>query len=213
MTVTSWKTSGLLPSQRCTRTRVHAVCASTCVPAADCLAETEAARGQDTKASPRVVSVTTLVSQRDFNDHAPSCLLRVPPAREHRQAALAYKKCMCVFYIGSSASKYSVTLVSCTQTGCIYVRARSARGRARPRASCIVHGGQYIRLRQSTSEQLLQVRFITTALGPLLWQWIPYLWICLCVCVHARARVFLHTPPLHCILIKVLQRRRAIGLC
>lgn len=170
---------------------MHARARGVCVPAADRLAETEAARGQDTKAGPRVVSVRTSVSQRDFNDHAPSCLLRVPPARG-RLLSLIKNACVCVFYIGSSASKYSVTLVSCTQTGCIYARARSARGRARPRASCIVHRGQYIRLKQSTSEQLLQVRFITTALGPLLWQWIPYLWICVCVC----ARACFLKPPL-----------------
>ncbi len=85
--------------------------------------------------------------------------------------------------------------------------------RTRPVASCSVYWGQYIRVRQSASEQLLQVRFITTAHGLLLWRWIPYLciWSCTCECVCVC--VLVHpTPTPVCILIKVLQREAAIGL-
>lgn len=154
----------------------------------------EAERGRDTKAaSPHVIRVRTFVSQRDFNEASRLCVLLPPPADVHWQPRLGYKKCMCVFFVCVCvcSSKYSVTLVLCMQTVCIYARARCCctRGCAQPiAASC---RGQYIRVRQSTSEQLLQVRFITTALGPLLWQWIPYLCICLCVC----ACVFSYTHP------------------
>ena len=66
------------------------------------------------------------------------------------------------------------------------------------------------------------MRFITTALGLLLWRWIPYLciWVCscgwACVCVWWMMCIFLvptTPPPPVCILIKVLQREAAIGLC
>lgn len=129
VTTTSWKTSSFLESQsqRCMSTCACMHCVSACA----CLQLTVRTRQRQREdrtqrpgcAAPPVISVRTFVSQRDFNEDLHFCVLCLSCCCPLAGLSLNMHVC---FYVCSSASKYSVTLVLCTQTVCIYVCVHAA---------------------------------------------------------------------------------------
>lgn len=107
---------------------VHVCACMHCVRACACLQLTVRTRQRQREdrtqrpgcAAPHVISVRTFVSQRDFNEDLHFCVLCSCCCP---LAGLSLNMHVC-FYVCSSASKYSVTLVLCMQTVCIYVCAR-----------------------------------------------------------------------------------------